>query len=361
MRIQNQGFDHVEFVVGDLDRHSKMWEALGFERIGSRKMPARGIESRAYGQGLIRVILTQVTEPEKAKDDPRSSFFAKHGDGICVLALDVDRCEEFYNQTIKNGAQSAMKPTRFESQHGSVVRAEIYTPEDVRYAFIERKQKTSDTFGPALLDEELNVSTLKSPSPTNMKLIDHLTNNVDMGEIKKWSQYYQKVFGFGITRHYKISTGRTGLISDVIQSADHKIKVPINEATEPESQIQEFVNRFKGAGVQHLALLTTDILDTLKKLRDNGFKFLSVPPSYYREVPTRVPGVTEDLAVLEANGVLLDSEGEGYLLQIFSEELVGPFFLEFIQRKGNEGFGEGNFKALFEAIERDQFKRGVLA
>ncbi|MCM0607032.1 MAG: 4-hydroxyphenylpyruvate dioxygenase [Xanthomonadaceae bacterium] len=360
MKIQNQGFDHIEFIVGDLSKHSLMWEKMGFECIGKRDSKKSGIESVVMSQGLTRIILSRVTDLKAAGNDPRVAFHERHGDGICVLALDVENSEEFYQETTKRGARSAMKPERFESALGSVVRSEVYTPEDIRFAFIERKQNKSNTTGPALFDQDLEVSTLKSPSPFNLKLVDHLTNNVDMGQYKTWSEYYQKVFGFNITRHYKISTGRTGLISDVMQSADFKIKVPINEATERESQVQEFVDRFKGAGVQHLALFTTDILDTLKKLRENGFKFLSVPPSYYKEVPTRVPGVTEDLAELEKNGILLDGEGEGYLLQIFSEELVGPFFLEFIQRKGNQGFGEGNFKALFQAIERDQFKRGTL-
>jgi 4-hydroxyphenylpyruvate dioxygenase len=163
-----------------------------------------------------------------------------------------------------------------------------------------------------------------------------------------------------VTRHFDIRTGRTGLISDVVESSCGKIKVPINEATEKASQVQEFCDRMKGAGVQHLALLTTGIIDTLKDLRKQSFKFLSVPHTYYEVVPTRVPGVTENIAQLEELGILLDGDSTGYLLQIFSEEIVGPFFFEFIQRKGNRGFGEGNFRALFEAIEGDQIRRGVL-
>ncbi|MFZ9595544.1 MAG: 4-hydroxyphenylpyruvate dioxygenase family protein, partial [Bdellovibrionia bacterium] len=170
----------------------------------------------------------------------------------------------------------------------------------------------------------------------------------------------QEVFGFRVTRHFDIRTGRTGLISDVVESPCRRVKVPINEATDPQSQVQEFVDRMKGSGVQHLALLTTDIQSTLQSLRKNQFGFLCVPHTYYETVPTRVPGVTENLADLEKLGILLDGEGQGYLLQIFSEEILGPFFFEYIQRKGNEGFGEGNFRALFEAIERDQIKRGVL-
>ena len=178
--------------------------------------------------------------------------------------------------------------------------------------------------------------------------------------MKTWVKWYQEVFGFKVTRHFDIRTGRTGLISDVVESPCRKIKVPINEATDPLSQVQEFVNRMKGPGVQHLALETTGLIETLVSLRKQQFKFLSVPHTYYEEVPTRVPGVTEDLRELEDLGILLDGEETGYLLQIFSEEILGPFFFEFIQRRGNQGFGEGNFRALFEAIERDQIRRGVL-
>jgi len=360
MKILNQGFDHVEFVVGDLAKHGKMYTRMGFEKVGSRKLPELGLESDVWAQGFVRIILTKITDEKKAAKDPRSAFFKRHGDGICVLAIEVDDCKAWFNHTTSKGAKTALKPTTYTSDAGSVTRAEIYTPEDLRYAFVERKQKKEGYSNPALLDHDLVMSRLESPSPKGIRVIDHLTNNVDMGEMTKWSKFYQDVFGFGVTRHYKISTGRTGLISDVIQSPDHKIKVPINEATEKESQVQEFVTRFKGAGVQHLALLTVDLPHTLNSLRDEEFKFLTVPHTYYEAVPTRIKGVTEDLKEMERLGILLDGEGEGYLLQIFSEELVGPFFMEYIQRKGNQGFGEGNFKALFEAIERDQVRRGVL-
>src|SRR5262249_54060166 len=161
---------------------------------------------------------------------------------------------------------------------------------------------------------------LESPSPLGMRVIDHLTNNVGIGEMKDWVAWYKEVFGFIVTRHFDIRTGRTGLISDVVQSPDGRIKVPINEATQKASQVQEFVDRMKGAGVQHLALLTTGIMDSLRKLRAGGFKFLAVPHTYYEVVPTRVPGVTENLRELEDLGILLDGDDSGYLLQIFSEE-----------------------------------------
>jgi 4-hydroxyphenylpyruvate dioxygenase len=252
-----------------------------------------------------------------------------------------------------------MAPQTFESPEGVVTIAEVFTPADFRYRFVSRKN-TGDETKSALFLDELKVDRMKSPSPTGVYRIDHLTNNIDMGQFETWLNFYTKVFDFKAVRRFNIKTGRTGLLSDVVQSQCGRIKVPINEATEKESQVQEFVDRFKGAGVQHLAFATTDIIGGITKYREKGFKFLGVPSTYYEVVPTRVPGVTEDLKVLESLGILLDGEGGGYLMQIFSQELVGPFFLELIQRKGNDGFGEGNFRALFEAIERDQILRGVL-
>lgn len=363
MKIQNFGFDHVEFAVNDIETHARTYMRMGFEKIGERHLPARGIKSWVLAQGMIRIMLTQSDgsvngAPETTKEEALK-FLKNQAEGICVLAVDVENATEAFNETVRRGARPAMEPKTFETPEGRVTRSEIWTPAKVRYAFIERTN-LSGLKGPALFDEGLVVSRLSSPSPRGLNHIDHLTNNVGMGEMATWVKYYKDVFGFVVSRHFDINTGRTGLTSDVVQSADGKIIVPINEATERTSQVQEFVDRMKGPGIQHLALNVTELPVTLTELRKEGFKFLTVPHSYYEIVPARVPGVTEDLVEMEKLGVLIDGEEEGYLLQIFSEEIVGPFFFEFIQRKGNKGFGEGNFKALFEAIERDQIKRGVL-
>jgi 4-hydroxyphenylpyruvate dioxygenase len=359
MKIQNQGFDHVEFIVNDIAAHGRVYERMGFEKIGERHLKEKGTKSVLFAQGHLRVLFTQPDGSSIAEQQESVKFLRKHAEGICVLAVDVDDATKAFEETVKKGARPAMPPQRFESAEGTVVRSEIWTPASVRYAFIERKAPNGAK-GPALFDERLVASRLESPAPFGIRHIDHLTNNVGIGEMPHWVEWYKQVFGFTVTRHFDIRTGRTGLTSDVVQSADGKIIVPINQATEPESQVQEFCNRMKGPGVQHLALLVDELPATLKNLRKNGFKFLTVPHTYYEAIPTRVPGVTEDLAEMEELGILIDGEGEGYLLQIFSEEIVGPFFFEFIQRKGNKGFGEGNFRALFEAIERDQIKRGVL-
>ncbi|MEK6579261.1 MAG: 4-hydroxyphenylpyruvate dioxygenase [Bdellovibrionota bacterium] len=359
MKIQNQGFDHVEFIVEDISKHTPIYERMGFEKIGERTLKQKGTRSVVYAQGFVRVMLTQTDGSPTSEAQECTKFLRRHAEGICVLAVDVADATEAFKTTVLRGARPAMEPFTYASPEGKVVRSEIWTPADVRYAFIERKAPG----GPAqkaLFDEGLTVSRLESPSPLGIRLIDHLTNNVGMGEMKTWVDWYKKVFGFVVSRHFDIRTVKTGLISDVVQSEDGRIKVPINEGTEKASQVQEFVDRMKGPGVQHLALLTTGIMDCLKVMKKKEFKFLTVPHTYYDAVPTRVPGVTENLRELEELGILLDGDDTGYLLQIFSQEMVGPFFFEYIQRKGNKGFGEGNFRALFEAIERDQIKRGVL-
>ena len=290
MKIQNQGFDHVEFVVHDLAHHEDIYKRMGFERIGSRELKSRGLKSTLWAQGFVRILLTQVDLAKAPDTDPRARFLREHGEGICTLAVDVDSAEGAYKLTTSKGARSAMAPQSWDSADGSVARAEVFTPADVRYAFIERKSKTAT--GAALFDEELVADRLMSPSPFNLRVVDHLTNNVDMGEMPRWVDYYKKVWDFKVVRHFDISTGRTGLTSDVVQSDNRKICVPINQATEPESQVQEFVERFHGAGVQHLALLTTDIMTTLKELRKNGFKFFKI------FAPSGVPLLIMPLIVL---------------------------------------------------------------
>ena len=357
MKILNHGFDFIEFAVSDLSKHARMYEQMGFERVGERNSSKRGTRSALYAQGFSRILLT---EPVAGTRNQESDFLKKHKDGVCVLGLEVEDATQAYQECVGRGARSALEPQRYESEKGTVVRAEIWTPGDFRWAFIERKS-SKDRSAPALFDHDFTVSRLESPSPYKIKVIDHLTHNVGMGELKLWRDWYEKFFGFVVTRHFDIRTGKTGLTSDVVQSPDGRIKVPLNEATEKASQVQEFVDRFEGVGVQHLAFLTSDILHTVEGYsKGNVFKFLDVPHTYYETVPTRVPGVTESLKELEDLQVLLDGDEKGYLLQIFSQEVVGPFFFEFIQRKGNQGFGEGNFRALFEAIERDQIRRGTL-
>ncbi len=360
MKFLNEGFDHIEFTVNRTDEHVAMWSKMGFEKVVEVEVPAQGVKQTVMAQGRARLVLNQYDGSANAHAQPSYTFLKEHGDGISVLGMEVEDAAEAFRETVARGARPAMEPRVLESPEGRITVAEIYSPADFRYRFVTRKQTANDPSKPALFLDSVVIPRLESPSPSGIYRIDHLTNNIDMGQFNTWLSFYQDVFQFKAVRRFNIKTGRTGLLSDVVQSECGRIKVPINEATEPESQVQEFVNRFKGAGVQHLAFQTTDIVNGLRTYRKNGIKFLTVPSTYYEVVPTRVPGVTEDLKLLEELGILLDGEGGGYLMQIFTQELVGPFFAEFIQRKGNNGFGEGNFFALFEAIERDQIKRGVL-
>jgi 4-hydroxyphenylpyruvate dioxygenase len=359
MKLLNQGFDHVEFVVADISVHQQTWEKIGFEKTADVQVPSKGCRQVVMSQGYVRILLTSYDSTPAAEKQAGSAFHKIHGDGICVLAAEVEDAAETYRVLVNKGARPALEPTVFESPEGTLILAEVFSPADFRYRFVQRRA-SPDLSVPAPLIDGVKVARLESPSPTGIFRIDHLTNNIDMGQFDTWLKFYTEVFGFKAVRRFNIKTGRTGLLSDVVQSPCGRIKVPINEATEPESQVQEFVNRFKGAGVQHLAFQTRDIIGGLRTYRARGLKFLAVPSTYYQMVPTRVPGVTEDLKVLEELGILLDGEGGGYLMQIFTQELVGPFFVEFIERKGNDGFGEGNFRALFEAIERDQIERGTL-
>lgn len=354
LKLVNQGFDHVEFVVADLEKHSKMYERLGFELIGESGAHAGMGRRRVFGQGAIRMLVREASPQGGVAD----AFWSTHGDGVTALGLEVEDVRRTFDEVVKRGARVAREPKRFESDDGAVWRAEIYTPSDLRYSFMQREPGRGGRA--VLFDDGLTVTAMMNPSHGHLMGIDHLTNNVSIGEMAHWVDWYKKTFDFVVTRHFDIRTGRTGLTSDVVESRDGRVKVPINQATEKESQVQEFVDRFKGPGVQHLAFSTSNIVDSLTMFRRQNFKFLTVPSTYYEAVPKRVPNVREDMTVLEDLGVLLDGDATGYLLQIFTEELVGPFFLELIQRKGNRGFGEGNFRALFEAIERDQVKRGVL-
>lgn len=362
MKFKNTGFDFVEFVVKKISNLSPIYRSMGFECVGSRNNTEKGLRSELWQQGFVRILLTEITDAQKAAQTHEAEFLAKQGEGACNIGVEVENAAEAYRETVSRGAKSTEAPYRFENKAGFVERASIFTPSRLRYTFVTRNypgaEKTFDQ--PCLFDKDFEISRARSPSPFHLHSIDHLTNNIPMGEIKTWSAFYKDIFQFIVTRSFHIKTGRTGLVSDVVESTCGRIKVPINEATEKESQVQEFVDRMNGAGVQHLALLTTNILDTLPQLRKADFKFLSVPHTYYEAVPTRVPNVRENLKTLEELGILLDGDKSGYLLQIFSQEALGPFFFEYIERKGNRGFGEGNFQALFEAIERDQVRRGTL-
>lgn len=343
-----EGIDHVEFAVADLENASQLYTRLGFERIGTREITERKLRSFLFGQGQVRILVSQSALPT----DPVAKYVTTHGDGIMAIAFACENVVTALETTLARGADLQIAPKRSQRDNGFVEKASIRAMGDVIHTFIQR---AGDYF-----DEGFEAPVPNAPVGFGTQAIDHITINVEKGKMKYWSQFYEKVFGLKNTRFFDIHTEKTGLYSFVMESPNSVIKMPINEPTEAESQIQEFLNINHGAGVQHLALSTCNLIETLTQLRRSGVSFLEVPDTYYDEVPRRVPDLTESLSDLRSLGILADGDATGYLLQIFSQNVVGPFFYEFIQRKGNNGFGEGNFRALFEAIERDQIQRGLL-
>lgn len=341
-------FDHIEFAVADLEKAAELYLRLGFEKTDSREILERKLRSDLYVQNNIRVVLSKSTEP----NDSVAQFVSRHGDGVHTVAL---RCEDAlaaFDLAVRRGAQVTTSPRSFKKDFGEVQQASIRTFGDVQHTFISRKG--------SLFAEGFENPLKGQIRGCGLERIDHITTNVDEGKLDEWAGYYEKVFGLKNTRFFDIHTERTGLYSKVMQSPNGVIKMPFNEPTDPASQIQEFINVNHGPGIQHIAFLTTGIMESLRPLRKRGLKFLETPHSYYEGIPARVPNVSENLGELEELGILVDGDEKGYLLQIFTQNVVGPFFYEVIERKGNDGFGEGNFRALFEAIERDQLARGVL-
>jgi len=341
-------FDHLEFAVRDLEEAAKLYIKLGFEKIGTREVLERKLNSVLMGQNDIRILLSHSSD----SIDPVSRYVIKHGDGVCNVAFLCQNAFSAFEVALSRGAEPSETPKGYKKDFGSVDVASIKAFGDVTHSFVAR---TGGLFG-----EGFDSAARQAPSGKGLLRIDHITTNVEKGHIKDWVGFYERVFGLKNTRFFDIHTERSGLYSYVMQSPNGIIKMPFNEPTEQASQIQEFIDIHHGPGVQHVALSTSDIVDSLTELRESTLSFLSTPDAYYEALPTRLPNLEENIADLRTLGILADGDTKGYLLQIFTQNVVGPFFYEIIQRKGNDGFGEGNFTALFEAIERDQMKRGVM-
>jgi len=287
------------------------------------------------------------------------TYFAQHGEGVNALAFEVDDCDAALQEASKRGATIRLEPMIQDFQEGHLKVAAIQGFGDVWNYLVERRGQ-QDCFIMQTTKDELPA--LSNPG---LLRVDHLTNNVGVGEMDRWVEFYENIYGFVVTREFKIrgSLG-TGLNSKVVQSSNNHIIIPINEPTDQKSQIQEYVNRHRGPGVQHIAMGTADIMDTLPSLQSQGFNFLRTPDTYYELLPGRIAKsgytVTESLDRVKQIGLQIDGDQTGYLLQIFTEDQIGPLFFEVIQRRGNRGFGEGNFQALFDSIELDQKRRGVL-
>ncbi|MGN7469822.1 4-hydroxyphenylpyruvate dioxygenase [Brevibacillus sp. SAFN-007a] len=354
-----QDWDYLEFYVGNAKQAMHYFtKAFGFEPVAYAGLETGSREKVSYV--LKQKHMTFVISGALTPDSPIAEFVKKHGDGVKDVALRVDDCEQAYREAVSRGAIPIMEPTEYTDEFGTVKKAVIGTYGENVHSFIERKQYN----GPFLPGYSAYESPVKGES-TGLIGIDHIVGNVEV--MDEWVGYYQRVMGFTAVQNFSeddISTEYSALMSKVMQNGTGRIKFPINEPAEGrrKSQIQEFLEFYKGPGVQHIAILTNDIIHTVSKLRENGVDFLTVPDTYYEDLKERVGEIDEDIEALKKLGVLVDRDDEGYLLQLFSKPIVDrpTLFIEIIQRKGARGFGNGNFKALFEALEREQERRGNL-
>jgi len=355
------GTDFVELYVGNAKQAAYYYQhAWGFQPIAYSGLETGRKDSVSYvmQQGKIRIVLTSPLQPE----GDINAHIDKHGDGVKFVALWVDDARKSYEETTKRGAKSYVEPYVMEDENGKAVISGIHTYGETIHLFVERKDYT----GPFLPGYRIYNTKTQVPD-TGLQFIDHMVGNVGWNEMDKWVEFYGKVMGFAQLVSFDdkdISTDYTALMSKVMSNGNGRIKFPINEPAEgkKKSQIEEYIDFYNGAGVQHIALATDNIIETVTALRDRGVEFLYVPETYYDDLLDRVGEIDEDLEPLKELGVLVDRDDEGYLLQIFTKPVLDrpTMFFEIIQRKGAQSFGKGNFKALFEAIEREQDLRGTL-
>ena len=355
------GTDYVELYVGNAKQSAHFYKtAFGFqsEAFAGLETGVKDRVSYVLKQDKIRLVLTTSLE----EGGPINEHINKHGDGVKVIALWVDDATKSFEETTKRGAKPFMEPTKEEDKDGYVIRSGIHTYGETVHIFVERKNYKG-LFLPGYQKWESHYN----PAPVGLKFIDHMVGNVGWGEMKEWCEYYAKVMGFAQIVSFTdddISTDFTALMSKVMSNGNGRIKFPINEPAKgkKKSQIEEYLDFYNGAGVQHIAVATNDIVKTVSAMRDRGVEFLYVPDTYYDDLLERVGKIDEDVEVLKKHGVLIDRDEEGYLLQLFTKPVVDrpTMFFEIIQRKGAQSFGVGNFKALFEAIEREQANRGTL-
>lgn len=355
------GTDYVEMYVGNAKQAAHYYKtAFGFQSFAYAGLETGKKDQTSYVliQDKIRLVLTSPLTP----DSPINEHLRKHGDGVKVVALWVDDATKSWEETTKRGAKSYMEPTREEDENGYTVRSGIHTYGDTVHIFVERSNYNG-VFLPGFKKWESHYN----PAPVGLKYVDHMVGNVGWGEMNTWVEFYAKVMGFAQLISFDdkdISTDYTALMSKVMSNGNGRIKFPINEPAEgkKKSQIEEYIDFYQGAGVQHIAVATDDIVKTVTAMKDRGVEFLYVPSTYYDDLTDRVGEIDEDIEPLKERGILVDRDDEGYLLQLFTKPQMDrpTLFFEIIQRKGAKSFGKGNFKALFEAIEREQESRGTL-
>jgi 4-hydroxyphenylpyruvate dioxygenase len=360
------GTDYVEFYVGNAKQAAHFYKsAFGFQSYAYKGLETGSREYTSYVvvQDKIRLVLTTPLN----SSSPINEHIVKHGDGVKVVALWVEDAKLAWEETTKRGAKSFMEPTIEKDADGEVVRAGIFTYGETVHMFVERKNYNG-SFLPGFTKWESEYN----PEPVGLKFIDHMVGNVGWNEMNTWVKWYEDVMGFVNFLSFddkQIHTEYSALMSKVMSNGNGRIKFPINEPAEgkKKSQIEEYLDFYEGPGVQHIAVATDDIITTVSKLRARGVEFLSTPPEeYYSAVPGRLEEYShelrEDIETLRSLGIMIDADDEGYLLQIFTKPVEDrpTLFFEIIQRMGARGFGAGNFKALFESIEREQEKRGTL-
>ena len=355
------GTDHIEFYVGNAKQSAYYYQtAWGYELV-AYSGPETGVRDRAsyvLQQQKIRLVLTSALSPEHEI----SKHHLLHGDGVKVIALWVDDARKSFEETTKRGAKPVQEPTDIKDEFGEVVVSAIATYGETIHKFIERKNYTG-AFMPGYVAKKSNVPV----TSVGLKHIDHCVGNVELGHMNTWVKFYEDVMGFKLLLTFDdkdISTEYSALMSKVVSNGSGYVKFPINEpaAGKKKSQIEEYIDFYRSAGLQHIAIATDDILTTVAELRARGVEFLHVPDSYYDEVWDRVGAINEDVNAVRKLNILVDRDDEGYLLQLFTKPVQDrpTVFYEIIQRCGAKSFGKGNFKALFESIEREQELRGNL-
>jgi 4-hydroxyphenylpyruvate dioxygenase len=356
------GTDYIEFFVGNAKQAAYYYRAAFGMKLVAYRGPETGLRDKVsyvLQQGKVRFVLTT---PLQA-DGTISGHIALHGDGVHEIALWVDDSRSAFAETTQRGARAVLAPTVLQDDCGEVVISAIGIYGDTIHSFIERKNYRG-VFLPGFRPVEAEDIVAR---PVGLRHIDHMVGNVGWGQMNQWVDFYRDVMGFQLYQHFDekdISTEYSALMSKVMANGNGRVKFPINEPAEgrKKSQIEEYLEFYKGPGVQHIALDTDDIIATVTKLRDQGVEFLRIPSTYYQELEAHVGKIDEPAAELEKLGILVDRDDEGYMLQIFTKPVEDrpTLFFEIIQRKGSRSFGKGNFKALFESIEREQALRGNL-
>jgi 4-hydroxyphenylpyruvate dioxygenase len=340
------GFEFVEYTAPDPEALGRLFESMGFTRVARH----RSKDVSLFRQGDVNFVVNG------EKESFAQGFARVHGPSVCAIAFRVKNAARAYKRALSLGAWGV---------EGKIGPMELNIPAikgigDSLIYLVDRYGERGSIYD---VDFDFMPGVERHPKGVGLTYIDHLTHNVHRGRMDEWAEFYERLFNFREIRYFDIEGKLTGLKSRAMTSPCGKIRIPVNESTDDKSQIQEYLSAYHGEGIQHIALGTNDIYETVETLKAKGVPFQTVPDTYYEQVDQRLPGHSEDVARLAADRILIDgapTKGGGLLLQIFTQTVIGPIFFEIIQRRGNEGFGEGNFRALFESIELDQIRRGVL-